>query len=83
MDIHDLHVWRIGSTFDTLTVHLVVNDIGEWRVRRESARALLHERFGIEHCTIEVEGPGEHVGVDCSESIHGTSASDSTRRRSV
>jgi cobalt-zinc-cadmium efflux system protein len=77
VDIHDLHVWRIGSNFDTLTVHLVVNDIEEWRIRRETARALLHDRFGIEHCTIEVEGPGEHVGLDCSESIHDNSTSDS------
>ncbi len=76
VDIHDLHVWRIGSNFDTLTVHLVVNDIAEWRIRRETARTLLHERFGIEHCTIEVEGPGEHVGLDCSEAIRDNSASE-------
>jgi cobalt-zinc-cadmium efflux system protein len=64
--LHDLHVWRIGSNFDTLTVHLVVGDIEEGNRRKDAARAMLHERFGIEHCTIEVEGPGEHVGIDCS-----------------
>lgn len=83
VDIHDLHVWRIGSNFDTLTVHLVVNDIVDWRIRRETARTLLHERFGIEHCTIEVEGPGEHVGLDCSESIHENQKSGTSRRRNA
>jgi cobalt-zinc-cadmium efflux system protein len=72
VDLHDLHVWRIGSNFDTLTVHLVVVNPEEWRSRRDSARALLHNRFGIEHCTIELEGPGEHVGLDCSVPARGS-----------
>jgi cobalt-zinc-cadmium efflux system protein len=64
--LHDLHVWRIGSNFDTLTVHLVVVDIGAGNQRKDAAREMLRGKFGIEHCTIEVEGPGEHVGIDCT-----------------
>jgi cobalt-zinc-cadmium efflux system protein len=79
VDLHDLHIWRIGSNFDTLTVHLVVNNVDEWRHRRDTARSLLHERFGIGHCTIEVEGPGEHVGVDCSESFRESAAREARR----
>jgi cobalt-zinc-cadmium efflux system protein len=67
--LHDLHVWRIGSNFDTLTVHLVVDDAREGIRSKDAARTMLHERFGIEHCTIEIEGPGEHVGIDCSRPI--------------
>jgi cobalt-zinc-cadmium efflux system protein len=67
--LHDLHVWRIGGNFDTLSVHLVVGDIEEGNRRKNAARAMLHDRFGIEHCTIEVEGPGEHVGIDCSRPV--------------
>jgi cobalt-zinc-cadmium efflux system protein len=63
--VHDLHVWRIGSDFDTLTVHLVVNRSEEWTTRKEQARAMLHERFGIGHCTIEVEGPSEQSESAC------------------
>lgn len=64
--VHDLHIWRIGSNFDTLTVHLIVEDPERWRPQRDAARAILHDRFGIDHCTIEIEGPGECSGIDCS-----------------
>jgi cobalt-zinc-cadmium efflux system protein len=60
-EIHDLHVWRIGSGFDTLSVHLVLaGDTGAGAVK-ESVRSMLRERYGIEHCTIETERPGEHT----------------------
>jgi cobalt-zinc-cadmium efflux system protein len=52
--VHDLHVWTITSGFVSLSAHVVVEpDCGEdvlWRVR-----ALLHDRFGIDHSTIQVE----------------------------
>lgn len=64
--LHDLHVWRIGSNFDTLTVHLVVDDQEVGGQTKDTAREMLRGKFGIEHCTIEVEGPGEHVGIDCA-----------------
>jgi cobalt-zinc-cadmium efflux system protein len=52
--VHDLHVWTITSGFVALSAHVVVppetpEDI-LWRVR-----AALHDRFGIEHSTIQVE----------------------------
>jgi cobalt-zinc-cadmium efflux system protein len=64
-DIHDLHVWRIGSGFDTLTVHLVVNDLDTWRARRDSVRNLLRDRFGITHSTVQVEACGEQNTLGC------------------
>ncbi len=52
--VHDLHVWTITSGFVSLSAHIVVGAAcGEdvlWRVR-----ALLNERFGIQHSTIQVE----------------------------
>ncbi len=62
--MHDLHVWRIGSDFDTLTVHLVVDRVESGPARKDQARATLHSRFGIDHCTIEIEGPGEETESD-------------------
>lgn len=56
--VHDLHVWRIGSDFDTLTVHLVAVDMADWQKVRESARAMVSEKYRINHCTIEVEEAG-------------------------
>ncbi len=64
-DIHDLHVWRIGSDFDTLTVHVVLERVEDWRIRRNSVRTMLRARFGIEHCTIQVEELGEEPDTGC------------------
>jgi cobalt-zinc-cadmium efflux system protein len=59
--VHDLHVWRIGSDFDTLTVHLVVTDAGDGKLRKEEVRTMLYARFGIDHCTIEIEDSEERA----------------------
>jgi len=54
-DVHDLHVWEIGSSFPALAAHVLV-ERGEdcHRIRRE-LEALLHERFGLDHTTLQVE----------------------------
>lgn len=66
-DIHDLHVWRIGSGFDTLTVHLVVSDVEAWRARRDTVRELLRQKFGITHSTVQVEACGEQADLGCAD----------------
>ncbi|MBD3163485.1 MAG: cation diffusion facilitator family transporter [Candidatus Eisenbacteria bacterium] len=67
--IHDLHVWRIGSDFDTLTVHLVVADRTDpWTVTGK-ARRMLRERFGIDHSTIEVDDPRGGGSPGCAGTI--------------
>jgi cobalt-zinc-cadmium efflux system protein len=52
--VHDLHVWPLSTTETALTVHLVCPD-GSSDGLLERARAMLHDRFGIEHSTIQVE----------------------------
>ncbi|MBM9605205.1 cation diffusion facilitator family transporter [Desulfopila inferna] len=55
LDIHDLHVWPLSTTEIALTVHLVVDDN---RLDNHFLRNLqqnLHDNFGIEHATIQVE----------------------------
>lgn len=56
-EVHDLHVWRITSGLDCLSCHVVVE--GERGASVLSAvHDLLHDRFGLAHCTIQVEPPG-------------------------
>jgi cobalt-zinc-cadmium efflux system protein len=53
-DIHDLHIWALSTTEAALTVHLATNiqtDIAFITTIQNS----LHERFDIEHATIQVE----------------------------
>ena len=56
--VHDLHVWTITSGFEALSAHVVVSDgqlpgplLGE-------LRRSLHDRFGIDHITIQIEPEG-------------------------
>ena len=52
--VHDLHVWPLSTTETALTAHLVL-PAGSTDDLLQCARAMLHDRFGIEHCTLQIE----------------------------
>jgi cobalt-zinc-cadmium efflux system protein len=54
-EVHDLHVWEIGSGFPALSAHVLVEPDADCHgIRRELERIVL-ERFGIEHTTLQVD----------------------------
>ena len=53
--VHDLHVWPLSTTETALTAHLVAPAVASTDALLQSARQMLHDRFAIEHCTIQVE----------------------------
>jgi cobalt-zinc-cadmium efflux system protein len=53
--VHDLHVWPLSTTETALTAHLVAPDVLSTDDLLQAARRMLHERFRIEHCTLQVE----------------------------
>ena len=53
--VHDLHVWPLSTTETALTAHIVTPSADYPDALLESARVMLHDRFRIEHCTIQVE----------------------------
>ena len=53
--VHDLHVWPLSTTETALTAHLVAPDVQSTDELLETARRMLHDRFAIEHCTIQIE----------------------------
>lgn len=59
---HDLHVWALSTSNVAMTVHLVVEDSAPRDLARQASEAL-RERFGIDHCTVQLESP-EHAD-DC------------------
>jgi cobalt-zinc-cadmium efflux system protein len=63
--VHDLHVWPLSTTETALTAHLVTDRADYPDALLAAARKVLHERFRIEHCTIQVERhhPADHK--DC------------------
>ncbi|MFF5211559.1 cation diffusion facilitator family transporter [Streptosporangium sp. NPDC000396] len=53
--LEDLHVWTVTSGFPALSAHVTVKAGGDChRVRRELAE-LLHERFNVDHTTLQVD----------------------------
>jgi cobalt-zinc-cadmium efflux system protein len=60
-DVHDLHVWEISSGFPALSAHVLVGrDQDCHRIRRE-LEALLEERYGIDHTTLQVEHTADRL----------------------
>lgn len=63
--VHDLHIWPLSTSETALTAHIVTERADYPDVLLANARDLLHRRFHIEHCTIQVERdhPADHK--DC------------------
>jgi cobalt-zinc-cadmium efflux system protein len=53
--VHDLHVWPLSTTETALTAHLVAPNVASTDALLQAARAMLHDRFRIEHCTLQIE----------------------------
>ena len=53
--VHDLHIWPLSTTETALTAHLVAPKIPSTDALLQAARTMLHDRFAIEHCTLQIE----------------------------
>ncbi|MEX0964732.1 MAG: hypothetical protein WDZ52_11900 [Pseudohongiellaceae bacterium] len=54
--LHDLHVWAMSTEENALTVHLVCEDgAGNSNFLLHQAAAVLGDRFGIRHITLQCE----------------------------
>lgn len=58
-NIHDLHVWEIGSGFPALSAHVLVNPGDDCHAVRRELEELLDERFAISHTTLQVDHRSE------------------------
>jgi cobalt-zinc-cadmium efflux system protein len=53
--VHDLHIWTVTSGFGALAAHVVVSADCDPGLVRRRLELLLHERFGIDHTTLQME----------------------------
>ncbi|MBT2640312.1 MULTISPECIES: cation diffusion facilitator family transporter [unclassified Bacillus (in: firmicutes)] len=63
-DVHDVHIWSITSGVLMLSGHIAVKGEGAHDRVLHKAQKLLHDRFGIDHSTLQVEG--EEHGCPCA-----------------
>ncbi|WP_345627185.1 cation diffusion facilitator family transporter [Rugosimonospora acidiphila] len=54
-EVHDLHVWQIGSDSTALSAHVLVNRGGDCHDTRRALERLLRDAYGIEHTTLQVD----------------------------
>ena len=55
LSVHDLHVWTLSGSRTALSAHVVVKNLGQWERMRAELQERLHERFGIDHITLQPE----------------------------
>lgn len=67
VDVHDLHIWGMSTTESALTAHLVMSDTSQNDTLLNRVAQELHDRYGIEHATLQLEYVGAtHKCVSCS-----------------
>lgn len=54
-EVHSVHIWALSSEVTALSAHVVLDDMQDWRKVLEDMRTLLHERFTIDHVTLQPE----------------------------
>jgi cobalt-zinc-cadmium efflux system protein len=66
-DVHDLHVWSLGSQTHALASHVTIADIPPSESGRilDQIKVVLHEHFHIDHTTIQFENAGCEVAHGC------------------
>jgi cobalt-zinc-cadmium efflux system protein len=66
VDVHDVHVWTLTSGMEVVTAHVMVEAGTDTHRVLDGAQALLADRYGVEHATLQVE-PDDHTGC---EAVH-------------
>jgi cobalt-zinc-cadmium efflux system protein len=57
-EVHDLHIWEVASGFPSLSAHVLVGEGDDCHGIRRELEQLLHERFEIDHTTLQVDHRG-------------------------
>ncbi|MBX3289053.1 MAG: cation transporter [Acidobacteria bacterium] len=73
--VHDLHIWTISSGIDALSAHITHDDSVTHPALLARVRERLHDEFGIDHLTIQIESTNEtaealyvcETGANCFE----------------
>ena len=72
-EVHDLHVWAMGTSHNALTAHIVVGNPGaDSQAVLHAAEHELHDHFKIHHVTLQVESLAQarvcslRLGAGCS-----------------
>jgi cobalt-zinc-cadmium efflux system protein len=79
VEVHDLHVWEVTSGFPALAAHVLVREGDDCHRRRAELERLVHDRFEIDHTTLQVD----HEQADRLLAIAATRDGGHGQRRAV
>jgi cobalt-zinc-cadmium efflux system protein len=67
IDVHDLHIWEIGSRLYALSAHIVVDDamLSDYGELSRNLKDVLRERHKVMHATLELETEPCPPGEEC------------------
>lgn len=61
VEVHDLHVWTVTSGFPAFAAHVLVAPDSDCHATRRRLERMLHDRFGLEHTTLQVDHAGPRL----------------------
>jgi cobalt-zinc-cadmium efflux system protein len=70
VEVHDLHAWSLDGRNALVSAHLVVEDSARSDGVCSRARAMLDDKFGVGHATLQVESAGGQCRTRCGEATH-------------
>jgi cobalt-zinc-cadmium efflux system protein len=62
LSVHDLHIWEMSPGQPALIGHVEIHDLHEWPEVLRVINAMLLEKHGIDHVTLQAELPGMAEG---------------------
>lgn len=65
VEVHDLHVWEVTSGFPALSAHVLVGANRDCHAVRRQIEGMLHQRFGLDHTTLQVD----HAGAEGADMV--------------
>jgi cobalt-zinc-cadmium efflux system protein len=75
--VHHIHAWSLTGETPILTLHATLRDGADRHAALTSVMQRLHDRFGVEHATVQIE-EGECADSesedDCHQSVHAQSS---------
>ncbi len=67
--VHHIHAWSLTGETPMLTLHAILHDGADRRAALTAVMQRLHERFGVDHATVQIE-EGECAGADSEDDCH-------------
>lgn len=65
LDVHHAHLWSLDGRRSMMTMHARIKDTAAGPAVVARIKALLHDRYAIDHATIEIEGD-DCADADCA-----------------